>query len=715
LKETALTYHLYSLLSVPKIHTDLLWDLSVLFVALSLLYFGFIFFFRNRTTSKARNKQLQRKELAPVISNFLFYEDDASKEEKYEYIALKITIRDFIKEPENRVILKDILLDLQRDVTGESRNRLFRLYHDLDLHLDALAKLRSWRWEVISQGILELTQMKVAEAYPFIRKFINDKRSVVRKQAQIATVSLRHEGIGHFLDTNKYAISEWQQIKILEVLRNFEDFVPPKFSAWLTASNKDVVLFALRLIRYYNQIDASTSIIELIKHKVDEIKISAIDCIKEFGIKEALPVLMAAFPKCKKETKIVVLDALGVLGDKATIVWLDNVTKNEKNFNVRSKALSAINAISPETILPTENIDNTISVPVKEEEGTKETHAEQVAESQLVVETTEAAEDIIEVTADADILYSEDLEIFDYCFMEELNEILDDITKKEDKSAKVAHLPLDFLPIVSQKPIPMSNKKKQRKATNSLKDLDVIFEHIHPEANFRRELERILSRIEIPDADGNVQIEYMNYKFLPFVVPNEEEQPDLTAFLEEINAMEVNGVEILMPPTNQEEELETTELQDPAVGMEQENNTCMLVDWDLIDQIGQEEAKAVVSEKTAEPVLKEEGSNTFRFSIFEELFRHCDAESKLILLDEILVLGDTKELRFLENLKHDPNGKVRQKALVVAAQLAERLERQESELTKSDSYIKWPRSVEEPSYLQVNFELGGNTNSAKKK
>jgi hypothetical protein len=295
-----------------------------------------------------------------------------------------------------------------------------------------------------------------------------------------------------------------------------------------------------------------------------------------------------------------------------------------------------------------------------------------------------------------------------------LNEILDNIDKK-DESAESAYLPLDFLPIVSQKPAPMTKKKKQRKAKSSLKNLDVIFEHIHPEENFRRELEQILSRIEIPDADGNVQVEYMNYKFLPFVVPNEEEQPDLTAFLEEINAMEVNGVEILMPPTLQDGELDVTEVPEPAIGKEEENNTCMLVDWDTIDQIGQEEEKEVISQKTVVPVLKEEGRSTFGFSIFEELFRHCDAESKLILLDEILDLGDTKELRFLENLKDDPNGKVRQKALVVAAQLAERLERQESEMTKSDSYIKWPSSVDDPSYLQVNFELGGIKNSAKKK
>ena len=230
-----------------------------------------------------------------MISNFLFYEDDASLQEKYNYVQLKLDIRELLKDNFNRKVLIGILLDLKKDISGEARYRLFDLYKDLGLHQDAFKKLKSWRWEVISKGILELTQLQVEESYGSIKKFINHKKGVIRKQAQLATVSLRHEGISYFLDTCKYRISEWQQLKLLDILRNLEDFQPPRFKAWLTAKNKDVVLFSLRLIKYYKQNDANASLIELVKHKNDQVKIEAINCIKEFVVFEALETLKAVF------------------------------------------------------------------------------------------------------------------------------------------------------------------------------------------------------------------------------------------------------------------------------------------------------------------------------------------------------------------------------------------------------------------------------------
>jgi hypothetical protein len=57
------------------------------------------------------------------------------------------------------------------------------------------------------------------------------------------------------------------------------------------------------------------------------------------------------------------------------------------------------------------------------------------------------------------------------------------------------------------------------------------------------------------------------------------------------------------------------------------------------------------------------------FSIFQELFRTCDSESKLILLDEILAVGDEKEVHFLKTLLNDPDKKVRTKAEIILNEL----------------------------------------------
>ncbi len=709
------TYQSFTLISVPKIHTDLLWDLSVLFGSLCLLYFAFIFFFRNRLSAKTKNINDRRKQLTPIISNFLFYGEDASKEEKYEYIELKVEMREFIKDPINRSVLKEILLDLQRDLTGDARLRLLSLYQDFDLHLDAYQKLSSWRWEVVTKGIVELTQMQVEQAYTFIKKYINHKRSVIRKQAQIATVSLKHEGIAHFLDTNKYAISEWQQIKILEILRDQEDFIPPPFGAWLTSMNKDVVLFSLRLIRHFNQTDANSSVTELLKHKDDEVKQAAIECIKEFGIKEAIPMLMASFKRSKQTTKIFILDALGVLGSDEIIPYLFEIYENERNFNVKSKALSSINAICPNTVLPEENLDPAIKIA-----------SEMAAQEELIVEEepieNESKEDVhphetieeeeVVITEESSELFLEDLDVFEYCFMEELNEILDN-SEIEDSSIEVKYLPLDFLPIVVQKQPIMAKKKekkkqkkKQRKKSNSkFSQLDVSFEEVHPDEGFRKELEDILSRVEVPDLEGNIEVEYLNFKFLPFVINEEKEVDKLPALLEEINAMEVNGIEIVLPEPNKENGALEAEETSATEQHEESTDACSMVDWDDLDEEIVTSKINGIERPPKEECVEQKDAPTFGFSIFEELFRHCDIESKLILMDEILDLGDEKELYFLQTLSKDSNRDVRKKAKSIASSLEEKLNTEQVDKLSPESIVKWADTEKVKPSISLNFDL----------
>lgn len=354
----SLTYKTNLLITAPKIDTDFLWDLATLFVILAVLYLIGVFFYNYKISATAKKVGDRKRELSPMVSEFLFLEEDATKDEKSNYIALKIEIRELLKDPFNRRVLSEILLDLRRDVSGEAQQSLFALYQDLGLDKDAFSKLKSWRWQVISKGILELTQMEVAESYSFVTKFINDKRSTIRKQAEIATVTLRHEGINYFLDTTRYKISEWQQLKLLDVLRNQKDFRPPRFKSWLTSNNKYVVLFALRLIKFYNQNDAGDSLIELVKHKNNQIKEEAIACIKEFNITEALDTLKLVFWNCSVDIKIAILGAVGEIGTTGDLEFLELIDKKELNFSVKSKAISSINAIAPETIMPSKGIQD---------------------------------------------------------------------------------------------------------------------------------------------------------------------------------------------------------------------------------------------------------------------------------------------------------------------------------------------------------------------
>ena len=673
------------LISAPKIPTDLLWDLTIVFSGLGFLLFVFVFIFRNRLSNKALKVASQKKILAPMISNFLFYETDATKGVNYEYINLKVEIRELLKIPFNRLVLTEILLDLHNVLSGDSRTRIFKLYQDLELHLDAFKKLRSWRWELVSKGILELTQMKVLAAYGFIKKFINDKRGVVRKQAQIATVTLKHEGISYFLDTTRYGISEWQQLKLLDVLKNFDDFTPPRFKAWLTSANRDVVLFALRLIRHYNQTDANKALIELLKHKNDQIKSEAIQCIKDFGVFEALNMLKSVFGKCNVDIKLQILDAISSLGKEEDLEFLESIKRRESNFLVKSKAISSINVIKPDTYVPTEGIDK--DIPTNNFENYEQ---ESSAQSPEAMRNKELQQDdrmsFSEKNENSSSIQDylnpefEDEIIFDLCFMEELEDILSDY-KEEDKDEE--YLPLDFLPVVSEE-----DELKASQASNSNKNSGIESDEKLEEESFRVELEAILANIRsheeiIPDENK----EDTELEFLPVVVgidmeENIEEVSELQE--EDILSLEVFSEEVvienkafLLQNKSHEVELLPKEEMDDSEISDQKSPDRMTTKTEAEDfdsstctnsnndpQSNNDAADSCADVEHPDNIPEFKG-----FSIFQELFRTCDNESKLILLDEILAVGDEKEVHFLKTLLNDSDKKVRIKAEIILNEL----------------------------------------------
>lgn len=886
------------LIDAPKIHTDVLWDLTILFGSIALLYFAAIFFFRNRISGKSAKKSSLKTELSPMISEFIFYDAAGTKAEKSIYINLKVKIRDMLKDNFKRRTIAEILLELRKDVSGAAQQRLFDLFQDLDLHQDAYKKLESWRWERISSGIQELTRMEVDDAYSFLTKFVNDKRTTIRKQAEIAIVTLNNAGINYFLDTTRHRISEWQQLKLIEVLSNKTDFVPPSFKAWLISKNKYVVLFALRLIKYYDQNDANSSIIELVKHHDNQIKQEAIDCIKAFHITKALPILKQVFWSCSTDVKIAILDAIGHLGSPKDLHFLESIEKKERNYSVTSKALGTINTIVPDSVLPTEGITKISS-----------TIPEDIIENEAIGTTIQEIEKSTKVELEA-------IDTNGIALDENVIQI-DDVEQKEtdknpsDVKAIKVELSMDFLPLVTQ----AENKVEASSTTSksSVNDLEVIYEDAY---------EKYSPKVNSIDTINPTDIEVvLDLGFLPLVVSKTKANTcnvyELDVTYEMVNAeiikekdIDINALEVIseileVAPLQQtrelpeievvfeevipekteisfemdmesiEQERELTEIEvifkevvpekmeisfemdddlnehfdfeiifnngqpplriphvEPSKIFDFEVDAIEVLDakkalleievvgeiesgknnkkeqelpsW-LLDEIANEQANfksraylkmegpewdskesqmmdqindylkylpdgpnsnsdaadiiqllddiEIFGDEREIPLLQElmqkedktqtkqridalmkrfmnddiygKGlENNSAYSVFEELFRNCDTESKLILLDEIVLIGDEKEMLFLEQLSEDPIEEIREKAAITLKKLKERFERvvQGEEHEDADEYERFikmmelnpPKTVNEPTYLQIDFDLDNEELETKK-
>ncbi|MEJ2585750.1 MAG: HEAT repeat domain-containing protein, partial [Robiginitalea sp.] len=623
----------------------------------------------------ARHRQKvfsKKRELAPMLSNFLFFRQEEDSEQREDYIRMKIEIRDQLKTPMNRIVLSEVLMDLRQDITGEARTRLLSLYQDLGLHRDALRKLKSVRWEKVSQGILELTEMRVDQAYHILKKHINDKRSVIRKQAQLAIVSLREEGIRYVLDTARHGISEWQQLKLMELLKHKEAFVPPRFRDWLISENEDVVLFALRLIRYYRQSDASRAVITLLQHRSPDIQAAALECIREFRFEEARSPLKRHFKSATTEVKILILEAFREVASDEDLHWLRTSALKDHSFLVRSKAGVVINTVKPDSVLPTKDIlppPEPHNSEWKPEIRHSSTEISNGTGERDLKETSVLKADFADIRLDPDwLLATEQLEfvplintgslpeedwtpehekIFAHCFLEELRDLL---SMKPEK-VSLPELSFDFIPVVTEESIKITDMEPHQPTPDWLLRLEVQAEILSADSGYAK----ILREILLEDLAETEQVFTTN--FVPWVTGKKDEKQAASETISEDTEM------------------------DPDFGV-------IAGDIQQIDHTNDGEPPAT---ETGEEAAIPEGEMNY-FSIFREFFRSYDRESKLILLDEIPEIGTEKELQFLQELFEDPDEKVAAKGRQVYALLAKRLGIEPEALKNKGSQTLWTPS-----------------------
>jgi hypothetical protein len=661
----------YALLDIPKIHTDLLWDLTLLFFVLATVYFGVIFFFRNKFTSKTKLISERKKQLSPMISEFLFYDtNDATKEDHKNYIHLKIEIRDLIKDEFNHQILSDILIDLQKDVSGETLERLYKLFKDLGLHNKAYEKLESYRWQFVSQGIMELTQIRVTESYGFIAKLINDKRGTVRKQAEMAAVTLEDKGIGHFLDTTRYQISQWQQLKLMDILRNREDFQPPRFKRWLTSNNKAVVIFALRLLKFYDQNDANAMLIQLVRHKNKQIKEEAISCIQKFGVAEALDTLKMGFWNSNVNCKILILDTITELGSENDVDFLKKAERKSFNFVVKSKALSCIHMLQPETALQMEDLEDiteqsesepseTLSKPDEVHLEIEDEHFEVVDPDPIEMDIQEDLPSVINITEDPILV----------------KDIEEDITKQPHEPYSG---PPEFEESLqsnkTEQPMKEEKKEKPAKESFSLSMEDLMnLEVISDEILYSLDLESFDKFLKnVPDLDDFVEIDKEEIIL--------KSKPDFNGLRldKDRTASNDNFYEDIF---SKKDDCDKNILLDTIfdVGDEREIPILKLIIVSEDNMGIRDKALKILNGITDQNYWysEEEGAvleieKMRARCIFKPLFETADIETKLVLLDQIGKIGDTKELIFLNTLMITQDLVLKKKIAQTITQLEEK-------------------------------------------
>ncbi|TDG36129.1 hypothetical protein EZJ43_10645 [Pedobacter changchengzhani] len=248
-----------------------------------------------------------------------------------------------------RRLLTDKLLVAKKNILGHSADGVTRLYLQLGLEKYAVAKLRSRYWNLKASAMQEIGLMGLTIQLPQIYRYTNNKKELVRDEAQLTIIKLfGFDGL-RFLDIISYQLTGWQQIRLLHELSLVESENFSAIDKWLQSENKSVVIFAIKLAATYRRFELYNDVALHLENIDEEIRLEAITCMKKWEAADAKELLMNLFPQEIPKNQLAIATAFQTICTNVDIPKLISFLDTENN-RLKYLLIKAIACIDVETI-----------------------------------------------------------------------------------------------------------------------------------------------------------------------------------------------------------------------------------------------------------------------------------------------------------------------------------------------------------------------------
>jgi len=271
--------------------------------------------------------------------------------EKYQLLILEylgastISTKGFKKIARNkfsRQILIKQIIDISLNLPPEAKLKLNKLYFFLGLLKDTKRKLDSFKWHKKVQAFKELSSLNIKIYNHKIEKCINSKNDTLRLESHIALVKLADdENPFDFLGDLDYHFSLWEQITLHQLMVENQMNVP-NFGKWVNSKNVDVVMFCLRMIREYNQVNNFDELDEVLHHENEKVRKTAIEVIGDLGLFSLFKPLKKMYKNETYDNSLEIIKTMGKQPVKSVMRFLQNVVDVEEDANLQIEAIKAI-------------------------------------------------------------------------------------------------------------------------------------------------------------------------------------------------------------------------------------------------------------------------------------------------------------------------------------------------------------------------------------
>lgn len=334
--------NLYGIFFSLPLLIKIIWMVIILELFLIIYSLTYLFIIRKKYQKNYKEYKSLVTKYQEILINYIYLTD----EEVEERMQIEKKLKKAINNNFDRAVIQKLILRLHADLSGELATFLEKLYSDLDLVKYSLKKMNSAIWHIKIKGIREVTQMKVKGVYDKTLKLINNKNVLLRREAQLTMVKLyQFEGL-KFLDTLEFPITEWQQIQLIEEIQTIRNQELPDLTKWLVSKNDSVVIFTLKIVKLYQQIQTQDTLIKLVLHPSEPVRRAAINVLGYFKITESKTILKQIFKNSPLETQIHIIKALSEIADTVDIPFFETQVKHPE-FEISHTATETLKELKP--------------------------------------------------------------------------------------------------------------------------------------------------------------------------------------------------------------------------------------------------------------------------------------------------------------------------------------------------------------------------------
>ncbi len=301
----------------------------IISIVTMLLLLVFILMNRTRMENEERLHQYLLEKYQGLIVDYLF--GSASPDD----------FRPIASDNYRRQVLIDQMIDVSINLKGEEAKKLLSLYKHLELDRDSIARAYSRQWHKKIKGFRELAFMNIRDGNDAIYAVLNSSNELLRMEAQIALVRLSSEDPFEFLTHLERPFSLWEQITLHEMLIQHNMNVP-QFSKWLLSPNPTVVMFALRMIREFNQKDAEEKLNEVLLNPDPNVRQLAVQVAGDLQFRSALEPMKRMYKNQDYNICLEIVKSMGKMPDVSLLGFLKLVLDKEDDVQLQIEATKAI-------------------------------------------------------------------------------------------------------------------------------------------------------------------------------------------------------------------------------------------------------------------------------------------------------------------------------------------------------------------------------------